>query len=415
LQTLEGSRWKLSFKRLNRHPDYLFIPLFLNSEALQNKLDKDELDFVICDAFSYLNLKKEYDIQHFLTRNTLFSNKPFAMEGLSLYTKNSQYHISRLKDLEDKKLAVFTGDTPVTKKFLKNFLFKHGLVVNFNINIEMINEITQLLKMLKSGKVDVIMAKSGIIEQFYNRHDAQDLLPFPRLIAPRQSWQAPFLHSSELIPEWPITKAWFIEDSLANQVASLLLGGYQTVNSDLMSSVSQHYSDNINETADDFLIQYQWSIAQDYHSLYSLFSLPEGKKIFVENKQEKLSNQFKSILVYIIIFSLLLMLSLFLRSSRDLNNRLRLSKKSLEKEINERQLAQEQTLNHHDELAHVTRLSTMGEMASGLAHELNQPLSAIHTYVQGCIRRINMGQDNSKEIIHALELTIQQADRASSS
>ena len=35
------------------------------------------------------------------------------------------------------------------------------------------------------------------------------------------------------------------------------------------------------------------------------------------------------------------------------------------------------------ELVHISRLSTMGEMASALAHELNQPLSAVANYLQG--------------------------------
>ncbi len=115
---------------------------------------------------------------------------------------------------------------------------------------------------------------------------------------------------------------------------------------------------------------------------------------------------------FIIICFLVIILILYLRSSRDLNNRLTSSKESLLQEIKERQHAQEQALTHQAELAHVARLSTMGEMASGLAHELNQPLSAINTYVQGCIRRINMGNTDLDAIVNALKLTAQQADRA---
>lgn len=44
---------------------------------------------------------------------------------------------------------------------------------------------------------------------------------------------------------------------------------------------------------------------------------------------------------------------------------------------------EEQLQFAHEELAHVSRLNTMGEMASSLAHELNQPLAAIvnHAFV----------------------------------
>jgi two-component system, LuxR family, sensor kinase FixL len=46
-------------------------------------------------------------------------------------------------------------------------------------------------------------------------------------------------------------------------------------------------------------------------------------------------------------------------------------------DITERKLAEAEALRQHNELAHVTRVTTMGQLASSLAHELNQPLGAI--------------------------------------
>ena len=43
---------------------------------------------------------------------------------------------------------------------------------------------------------------------------------------------------------------------------------------------------------------------------------------------------------------------------------------------------------HEERLQRTSRLITMGEMASTLAHELNQPLSAIANYCMGCVRRL---------------------------
>jgi len=50
------------------------------------------------------------------------------------------------------------------------------------------------------------------------------------------------------------------------------------------------------------------------------------------------------------------------------------------RDITERVLAEEEAQRMHQESAHVMRLSTMGEMASGMAHELNQPLTALISY-----------------------------------
>jgi PAS domain S-box-containing protein len=49
---------------------------------------------------------------------------------------------------------------------------------------------------------------------------------------------------------------------------------------------------------------------------------------------------------------------------------------------------QEELRRHQDELAHVLRMHTMGEMAAALAHEINQPLCAITNYAQGGIQRL---------------------------
>jgi two-component system sensor kinase FixL len=56
------------------------------------------------------------------------------------------------------------------------------------------------------------------------------------------------------------------------------------------------------------------------------------------------------------------------------------------RDLTERQESEAQLQAAQGELARLARLNELGEMASTLAHELNQPLSAIANYVQGCIR-----------------------------
>ena len=57
--------------------------------------------------------------------------------------------------------------------------------------------------------------------------------------------------------------------------------------------------------------------------------------------------------------------------------------------ITQQKQREKQDKAHLDELAHITRLGLMGEMASGIAHEVNQPLAAINSYAQASI---NLGQ-----------------------
>jgi len=59
-----------------------------------------------------------------------------------------------------------------------------------------------------------------------------------------------------------------------------------------------------------------------------------------------------------------------------------------------------------------SRLMSVGELASTLAHELNQPLAAISNFVQGALRRLRSGSGASTELIEALEHAGLQAEHA---
>jgi PAS domain S-box-containing protein len=84
------------------------------------------------------------------------------------------------------------------------------------------------------------------------------------------------------------------------------------------------------------------------------------------------------------------------------------------RDISERKRAQESARNYQQELAHVARLSTMGEMASGMAHELNQPLTAIAINADACIRLLESGQGEQGKLLDVLERIGTQARRAGS-
>lgn len=85
---------------------------------------------------------------------------------------------------------------------------------------------------------------------------------------------------------------------------------------------------------------------------------------------------------------------------------------SIQRDITELRRQEEASRFHQSELAHVGRLSTMGEMVSGLAHELNQPLTAIANYTRGCLRRLEAAPHTDPRIAQAIELAAVQADRA---
>ena len=82
------------------------------------------------------------------------------------------------------------------------------------------------------------------------------------------------------------------------------------------------------------------------------------------------------------------------------------------RDITSERVAEEELKRRQNELVHVTRLSNMGEMATGIAHELNQPLSAIVNFANGCARRLRMDMGGKEELLHALGQISAQAGRA---
>ncbi len=81
-------------------------------------------------------------------------------------------------------------------------------------------------------------------------------------------------------------------------------------------------------------------------------------------------------------------------------------------DIADRKHAEQQAQERQAELLHVSRLTTLGEMASGLAHELSQPLSAILNHASAGARRVTSGGADMDGITRSLEKIVDQAKRA---
>jgi len=86
-------------------------------------------------------------------------------------------------------------------------------------------------------------------------------------------------------------------------------------------------------------------------------------------------------------------------------------------DITQERATEEAQREQHDRLQQTARLITMGEMASSLAHELNQPLTAIANYTSGAASRLRLAQSKGEppsidELIELLGKTARQAERA---
>ena len=82
------------------------------------------------------------------------------------------------------------------------------------------------------------------------------------------------------------------------------------------------------------------------------------------------------------------------------------------RDVSLRKYQEQKDKEHLEELAHVTRLCLIGEMGSGIAHEVNQPLTAIVNYTQACLRFIGADKTDFDQLGEILFKIHQQALKA---
>lgn len=75
----------------------------------------------------------------------------------------------------------------------------------------------------------------------------------------------------------------------------------------------------------------------------------------------------------------------------------------------ERQMAFDEQRRHETEFARVSRMSTIGEMAASLAHELNQPLTGTINYSNSCLRMLKNPNPDTTKLIQGLEHAVEGA------
>jgi PAS domain S-box-containing protein len=90
----------------------------------------------------------------------------------------------------------------------------------------------------------------------------------------------------------------------------------------------------------------------------------------------------------------------------------RLAQMVIATDITARRDAEALAMQQAERAQSASRLITMGEMASSVAHELNQPLTAINNYCNGIVSRIKAKQISEEDMLSALDKTAKQAQRA---
>ncbi|MDH5748407.1 MAG: PhnD/SsuA/transferrin family substrate-binding protein, partial [Rhodospirillales bacterium] len=392
-------RWSPTAAYLSKAVDgatFRVVPLTLSE--MSETVARGDIHFVLTNTGNYVNLEHRFGVTRIATLRApgfVIAGNAF---GAVIFTRADRADIKAIKDLKGKKFMAVNKNGFGGFQMAWRELQAHGIDPFSDFSEIRFSGFPQdnVAYAVLNGDVDAGTFRSGALENMAAEGDL-NLEDF-KILSAKQHTGFPFLVSTRLYPEWPFSKLNATSETLAQKVAIALLGMSGNSSAALIGKYGG------------------WTVPLDYQPVHELF-----KELRIGPYQElgriTFTDLFKQYGHWLVLVVVLILLTagwaarieyLVARRTRELSQ----ANLELEKQMAERRRLEDLDRRRQAELAHVSRLSTMGEMASGFAHELNQPLSAITNYAKGCVRRLRTGSGETGELLDAMEQVSVQAERA---
>ncbi|WP_246033152.1 sensor histidine kinase [Shewanella canadensis] len=378
-------RWAPTFDRVAENTGHTFSVLPLTPGELQEFVANDKLDFIIGNALTTVTFKKDYGVSNLLSLVPNYHSDPDHAVGSALITRSS-LNIEDIGQLST--MSVVSSDPNA----FGGFQILAGELASHSINpFKDFKKLTfvgfpqdKLLNLVLDKKADVAILPSCVLESAIKK----GLVPETALKVVLQK-EVPNYEcavSSSLYPSYAFSKLGHTDHVLATQVVKSLL---KITNKDkeAISGRYQYWSAPVNDR-------------EVFRLLRTLNRWP-----FVTNWEFLLKGA-----VPWVIGALILLLLGYLHHLR-VKRLVVLRTRALSSEMEQHQRTQKELFEQQKQFYKAQRVLLTGEMASGIAHELNQPLAGIRYLTQGCLYRLTPEQG---ELNSALNKAIEQVDRAQS-
>jgi len=374
---------------------FQIVPLHL--PELRSATKNAKIDYVLTNPGQYVELEETVGIHRIVTLKRAITGGISNVFGATIFVLADRQDLQNLSDLKGKVFGAvspraFGGFQMAWREFKAAGIdpfkdFKDIKSLGFPQD--------DIVFAVRDGEVDAGTVRTDVLETM-SEVDQINIENY-RILNKRTAAGSKMLLSTRLYPEWPLAAMPGVDAELSEKVALALL----SLKSDSPEMMAAGYTG--------------WTVPLDYKPVHDLFrDLELGP--YAREKPGILDMLvrywewvlFASVVMVLIILHGIRTEYLVLRRTKELSS----VNEELEHEIHERRSAEEQVRQHEAELAHVSRVSVIGEMTSGLAHELRQPLSAIRNYAEGGMRRLQRKNGDAGDIVEALEQINEQAGRA---
>ncbi|MGG7471479.1 tetrathionate respiration histidine kinase TtrS [Providencia sp. R1] len=368
------SHWQPLIDTLNESiPGERFTLQPLNLDEMKEAISNRKIDFLLTNPAQFIQLDNRYHLRWLLSlRSDVEPNSTTRNVIGSLILVRKDSDISEVKNLIGKKVGAISPDAFGGYLLGYKVLRDMGYDAAKDFKMQFLGfPADALLYALRDDSLSAAIVPVCLLENMYSE-GLIDKTQFRPLIQHPSSLSC--LTSTELYPNWSFAALSEVPDNLVDKVTKTLLSTDKAA--------------------------MRWgapaSVTQVETLLRDVNQHPQQRQIWQDIVSWTIQNQITISLVA--LFFVLLGINhvwiafLVRRRSRQLeeaHNRLREQEANLQK---------------------AQRLNILGEMASGFAHELNQPLSAIRHYAQGCILRLTK-ESESHPLISALTKIDDQAQR----
>ncbi|MEZ9596439.1 PhnD/SsuA/transferrin family substrate-binding protein [Shewanella sp. 10N.261.52.F9] len=378
-------RWRPTIEKLELDLQRSFELVALPPSELEHDVSLGKFDFLITNALTAVSYKKDYGTSSILTLIPLNNSNPTEAVGSALISRQGT-QISSFNDL--RFLNAVSSDPNAFGGFqiYAGEMAQNGLNPFKDFNSLKFAGFPQqkLLQQVLDGTADIAILPTCVLENAIAagnipKDSLQVVLSQPNSGFKCQS-------SSQLYPYYSLSKLGKTDHQLATKVIRSLLS-IEPASNAAITGRYQAWSATVNDSEVFKLLKQlqQWPFVTNWTSIFKS-ALPVG-----------------------IAITLILLLG-FIHHLR-VKRLVVLRTRDLQAEIAQHKQTEQALLEQTKQFYRAQRVLLTGEMASGIAHELNQPLAGIRYLTQGCIYRLS---DNQTELKEAMTKALQQVDRAQS-
>ena len=367
-------------------PGHHFVLLDFDQAGLTRAVTERSIDFVITNSGHYVALEHGEGASRIATLESPWALSPRHSIGSSIVVRGDA-PLHTLSDLVGKHVLAVEPDAFGGYQIAARELLEAGIDPEQDFaKLQFTGfPIQKILYAVRAGRADAGILRTCMLEQMIRNGEigAGEL----RVLAPIPVNGYQCQTSSRLYPDWPIAALRHTPAELSKQVTIALL--------------------RMPRTADG----HSWAVPADYQVVDELFrELKIGPYAYLRQWTiEGLLRRYWGWML--LILALLVVWAVHtVRVEQLVSQRTRALRAAQEEQ---RRMADEARLRQTT-LDHTARLAILGEMASAIAHELNQPLAAIRNFARGMSRRISAGRMDAAPLMDGSSEIVAQSERAAS-